>query len=256
MAERPIAPGTPGPHRRLMPGPLVLIVLAAVLAAAVVTARDTLRTEDVRDDARRNAPATPDGPTGGGDGDGRPGTPTSGPSAAGGDPARLPSRRATPDPGELRERRKKSTKPTPSATPAIVRGHTTPAPTPTRRPDRSSGGEPVEYERLRVGDCFDMDRDNPGTPTRRRCDRPHDAEVVARLRLAGALRTDDEVRRRAAELCRAPLRAKAAAQPSGTYWTTYVQYPYRSGYLLGYDTIVCSLAVLSDSGRKLEAPLQ
>ncbi|WP_406864856.1 hypothetical protein ABZO31_32225 [Streptomyces sp. HUAS MG47] len=253
MAERPIAPG---PHRRLMPGPLVLIVLAALVAAAVVAARDTPRTEDVRGDARRSAPATPDGQSGGHGGDERPGTATSDPSAAGGDPSRLPSRRTAPKPGEPRERRKTPAKPTSAAAPTVARGHVTPAPTPPRRRDRPNGGEPVPYEQLGIGACFDVNRNDPGTPIRRRCDAPHDAEAVARLRLVGVYLTDDAIRRRAADLCRAPLRAKAAAQPAGTYWTTYVQYPYHSGYLLGSDTIVCSLAALSESGRKLNAPLQ
>ncbi|WP_418960920.1 hypothetical protein [Streptomyces tritici] len=252
MAERPIAPG---PHRRLMPGPLVLIMVAALVAAAVVAARDTFRAEDVRDDARRSAPTAPDGPTGGTDGAGRHGTPSSGASAAGGDPARLASRQVMPK-GEPRARRKPPAKPTPSATPTAPRGRSAPTPKPSGTPARPSGGEPVPYERLRVGECFDVNRDDPGTPYRRRCASPHDAEAVARLRLSGLFRTDDEIRLRAAELCRAPLRAKAAAQPSGTYWTTYVQYPYRTGYLLGSDTVVCSLAVLSESGGKLHAPLQ
>ncbi|HEY9372151.1 MAG TPA: hypothetical protein VIU94_27505, partial [Streptomyces sp.] len=153
-------------------------------------------------------------------------------------------------------RRAAPTTPPPSPTPTVTR---TPSAAPSaraRKPARPQPGEPVPFERLRVGECFDVDRDAPGTPTRLPCDSPHDAEAVARLRLVGLFLTDDEVRHRAAELCRAPLRVKAAAQPAGTYWTTYVQYPYRNAYLLGSDTIVCSLATLTDSGRKLHAPLQ
>ncbi|MGW5421236.1 hypothetical protein [Streptomyces sp. NPDC003943] len=112
------------------------------------------------------------------------------------------------------------------------------------------------YDALRVGDCFDIDRDAPGTVIRRACDTPHDAQVVARPVLTGSYADDRAVRDAAAALCRAPLRVKAAEQPLGTRWTTFVQYPYRTSYLLGEDRIACSLAAPSDTGRKLTAPLQ
>ncbi|MEU8526396.1 hypothetical protein AB0C77_12490 [Streptomyces sp. NPDC048629] len=248
MAERP---SSSGPHRRLMPGPLVLLVLAALVVAAVAAARDTLRAEDMHDHARRPAPATPGESTD----FRRPGTPSPDLSAAGGDPARLPS----PSPSAAGKAdshpSRHSASPT-ASTPPVTPGPRAERSERPRADGRRAAGEPVAFERLRVGDCFDVDREAPGTAIRRACDRPHDAEVVARLRLAGLLRTDDEVRHRAAELCRPPLRAKAAAQPSGTYWTTYVQYPYHSGYLLGSDTVVCSLADLSDEDGRLTTRLQ
>ncbi|MET9378553.1 hypothetical protein ABZX98_31205 [Streptomyces sp. NPDC002992] len=121
---------------------------------------------------------------------------------------------------------------------------------------------PVPYQRLGPGECFDIDREAPGTVVRRRCGQPHDAQLVAVVRLTGDYRTDRDVRDGAAALCREPLRRKAAEQPYGTRWTTFVQYPYRSGYLLGSDTVACSLAAHTPDGgaggaaRKLTAPLQ
>ncbi|MEU6988471.1 hypothetical protein ABZ946_34490 [Streptomyces sp. NPDC046324] len=116
----------------------------------------------------------------------------------------------------------------------------------------------VGYQRLKPGECFDIDRAEPGTVVRRGCDRPHDAQLVTVVRLVGELRTDREVRDAAAALCREPLHRKAAGQPRGTRWTTFVQYPYRSGYLLGSDTVACSLSAYTRPGttaRPLTAPL-
>ncbi|MET9437073.1 hypothetical protein [Streptomyces sp. NPDC006551] len=140
-----------------------------------------------------------------------------------------------------------------------------PSPTPTssrsardpRRPAPLPSALP--YHRLRAGECFDIDRSAPGTVVRRACDRPHDAQLVTVLRLTGDHLTDQDVRDAAARLCRGPLRRKAAEQPRGTRWTTFVQYPYRTSYLLGSDTVACSLATATgrgtEAGRKLTAPL-
>ncbi|MEU7072202.1 hypothetical protein AB0B30_14135 [Streptomyces narbonensis] len=124
-------------------------------------------------------------------------------------------------------------------------------PTATRPPAR-----PVSFEALRVGDCFDIDRATPGTALRRDCATPHDAELVTRMRLTGTYADDAGVREAATELCRAPLRDKAARQPLGTRWTTFVQYPYRTSYLLGSDTVACSLAARSSTGGKLTGLLR
>ncbi|MCX5395108.1 hypothetical protein [Streptomyces sp. NBC_00094] len=140
---------------------------------------------------------------------------------------------------------------TPSTAPATTRPAASTAPTGTRPPAR-----PVSFEALRVGDCFDIDRDTPGTALRRSCNTPHDAELVARPRLTGSYADDQRVREAATELCRVPLRDKAALQPLGTRWTTFVQYPYRTSYLLGSDTAACSLAARSASGDKLTARLR
>ncbi|MCZ0982666.1 hypothetical protein O1L60_37385 [Streptomyces diastatochromogenes] len=113
------------------------------------------------------------------------------------------------------------------------------APGGRRRPSGTS------FDALRVGDCFDIDRDAPGTALRRACGTPHRAELVARPRLVGTFATDEAVREAATLLCREPLRRKAARQPLGTRWTTFVQYPYRTSHLLGADTVACSLAVTS-----------
>ncbi|MFD3335666.1 hypothetical protein ACFWV1_23865 [Streptomyces sp. NPDC058700] len=141
--------------------------------------------------------------------------------------------------------------------PTPSRGGTTaptPRPTGTVTRDRTPA-RPVSFEALRVGDCFDIDRDAPGTALRRSCDTPHHAELVSRLRLTGVLATDTAVREAAAVLCREPLRRKAALQPLGTRWTTFVQYPYRTSYLLGSATVACSLVAPSATGGKLSRPL-
>ncbi|MFE2561171.1 hypothetical protein ACFXGT_35205 [Streptomyces sp. NPDC059352] len=126
---------------------------------------------------------------------------------------------------------------TASAAPAAP--STVPSTAPPRTP---SPARPVSFEALRVGECFDIDRATPGTALRRACDTPHHAELVARPRLTGTYADDQKVREAATELCRAPLRRKAARQPLGTRWTTFVQYPFRTSYLLGSDTVACSLA--------------
>ncbi|MEU7115421.1 hypothetical protein [Streptomyces sp. NPDC046182] len=116
----------------------------------------------------------------------------------------------------------------------------------------------VGYQHLKPGECFDIERAEPGTVVRRDCDRPHHAQLVTVVRLVGDHRTDREIRDAAAALCREPLHRKAAGQPHGTRWTTFVQYPYRSGYLLGSDTVACSLSAYTRPGataRPLTAPL-
>ncbi|MFE5483908.1 hypothetical protein [Streptomyces sp. NPDC056527] len=126
----------------------------------------------------------------------------------------------------------------------------------------SGARSPVPYERLAPGECFDIDREAPGTVVRRGCEQPHDAQLVVVLRLTGDHGTDRDVRDGAAALCREPLRRKAAEQPYGTRWTTFVQYPYRSSYLLGSDTVACSLAAhtpnsaTGGAARQLTAPLR
>ncbi|MFH8420257.1 hypothetical protein [Streptomyces sp. NPDC018038] len=166
-------------------------------------------------------------------------TPTAGASAA---PTRTAAPRRT---GELRKA---------SATPTRTGG--TPAAPRRTRPATQGGAapRPVSFEALRVGECFDIDRGAPGTAVRRSCDTPHHAELVARLRLTGRHATDTAIREAAALLCRAPLRGKAARQPIGTRWTTFVQYPYRTSYLLGSDAVACSLA--ATGGGTLSRPLQ
>ncbi|MYV69076.1 hypothetical protein GT043_24670, partial [Streptomyces sp. SID2131] len=75
-------------------------------------------------------------------------------------------------------------------------------------------------------------------------------------RLTGRYATDRAVREAATELCREPLRRKAARQPFGTRWTTFVQYPYRTSHLLGSDTVACSLAVPSATGGRISHRLR
>ncbi|WP_432121225.1 hypothetical protein [Streptomyces sp. S1] len=259
-ASRPV----PAARRaRRLGTPLVPLLTAALVATAFLTVRSggendgnpagapsPVATEDTamaaappatggRSPGATGTPGagTSDTPT---PGTTRSGTPAAG-AARGGTPtrtepeARSPRTSTSPAPSRTRD-----TAPTPSGGP---RGE--------RRPERS-----VSFEALRVGDCFDIDRGAPGTAVRRPCDTPHSAELVARPRLAGRYATDRAVREAAAELCREPLRRKAARQPLGTRWTTFVQYPYRTSHLLGSDTVACSLAAPSSSGGRISHRLR
>ncbi|MEU2233819.1 hypothetical protein [Streptomyces vietnamensis] len=173
------------------------------------------------------------------------GTPTR-PSSTGGTPT------GTASAGNPRG----GTAPTPFRSGSTAPAHTAPATgaTPSGPPTGDRLRErPVSFEALSVGDCFDIDRDAPGTVLRRGCDTPHHAELVVRPRLVGTFATDQAVREAATLLCREPLRRKAALQPLGTRWTTFVQYPYRTSHLLGADTVACSLATTSGT---LSHPLQ
>ncbi|MEU2117541.1 hypothetical protein ABZ567_18210 [Streptomyces sp. NPDC016459] len=163
-----------------------------------------------------------------------------------------PTRSAPADPSSRADGSVTGVSPTPSRAGSIA---------PPSRPTATvthdgTPARPVSFEALRVGDCFDIDRDAPGTALRRSCDTPHHAELVSRLRLTGVLATDTAVREAAAVLCREPLRRKAALQPLGTRWTTFVQYPYRTSYLLGSTTVACSLVAPSATGGKLSRPLR
>ncbi|MFI8823582.1 hypothetical protein [Streptomyces sp. NPDC053431] len=251
------------PPRR--PGVVVLPVaaLAAILALSVaVTARGGDGTGDTDARATPSVPAvtgsdTPDGSADGAPGDGASGTRGLQPSAQGENASPLPTDAARRTTRPRTDRGRTDAPSAGSSTAGTARPGTTrpqPRPTATRRAPATYARTP--YDELRVGDCFDIARDAPGTVVRRRCDTPHDAELVARLRLAGDFADDGAVRDAAAALCRGPLRAKAAEQPLGTRWTTFVQYPYRTSYLLGTDTVACSLAVPSNTTRKLTAPLQ
>ncbi|MFF9428004.1 hypothetical protein [Streptomyces sp. NPDC014746] len=235
-------PGPAARRARWWGVPLVPLLTAALVAGAFLTARG--------------------GQEGAGLADGRPGgdpvgvpspvvtsstgsaTPTAAPAdtPTASTPSHAATTGATPTrtaSGHRSGRPRESTSPTPR------RSKTTPSA--TTSPSGRPAGErrrvlPVSFEALRVGECFDIDRDAPGTALRRRCDTPHRAELVARLRLTGTFATDQAVREAATVLCREPLRRKATRQPLGTRWTTFVQYPYRSSHLLGAHTVACSLA--------------
>ncbi|MFF8840167.1 hypothetical protein [Streptomyces sp. NPDC015130] len=271
-SERPTAPAwsrvvrlgaaRPGPaarHARWFGVPLVPLFLAAVVVGGVMTVGGGDEFEGGADgggpvagpspvvtaDEDAAAPATPSrgAPTSG--------TPSSGPPATRGPVADTPTHTA---PGRRHGPQESSTSPESSRT-ASTAPTTEPSP-PTAPPSTRSPARPVSFEALRVGDCFDIDRATPGTALRRDCDTPHDAELVTRPRLTGTYADDAEVRAAATELCRAPLRDKAARQPLGTRWTTFVQYPYRNSYLLGSDTVACSLAAPSATGGKLTGLLR
>ncbi|MFE7414562.1 hypothetical protein [Streptomyces laurentii] len=279
---------TPSRHARPSgrPGVVALPVAAALAAVLVLFVTLTAR-GGTADDARRAAPPVPsatrdpygnpygtpspddgrDTPGGHGTDGGRgaldqTAAPRPGSTSAG------PSARRSAAPGESPSPRTPRTRPGPGDTPQAPASKAAPtAPAKTSgarrtaasatRPARPKGqARPAPYDVLRVGDCFDIDRAAPGTVVRRACDTPHDAQAVARMPLRGRYADDAAVREAAAGLCRAPLRAEAAEQPVGTRWATFVQYPYRTSYLLGADRIVCSLAVPSGSGRKITAPLR
>ncbi|MFF8375577.1 hypothetical protein ACF07V_05455 [Streptomyces sp. NPDC015661] len=226
-STRFVRPGAPRPgpearRARWFGVPLVPLVTAALVAGAFLTARG--------------------GAEGGALADGRPG----------GAPAGAPSPAVTggtglPAPATGGERGDTPTRTEPvDRTPADPSRSASTAPVPSGRPSGERLPErPVSFEALRVGDCFDIDRDAPGTALRRGCDTPHHAELVARPRLVGTFATDQAVREAATALCREPLRRKAARQPLGTRWTTFAQYPYLTSHLLGADTVACSLAAVS-----------
>ncbi|MEU8523821.1 hypothetical protein [Streptomyces sp. NBC_01216] len=199
--------------------PLVTLLAVALWAAALLAGGDEPGDRGAGDAARRGSPEN------------------AGTTQAGGRRPAAQGGLATGDP---------SGEPSPAPSPSHTRPHLTASASPrtSRRPSTTpSTPSAVPFHRLTAGECFDIDRSAPGTVTRRACDRPHDAQAVALLRLTGDFASDRDVRDGAARLCREPLRRKAAAQPRGTRWTTFVQYPFRTSYLLGADTVACSLAV-------------
>ncbi|MFD9248064.1 hypothetical protein ACFV0D_40355, partial [Streptomyces sp. NPDC059556] len=258
-------PGPAARGARRFGVPLVPLLVAGLVATAFVASRggteQSLSTGEraggdqagapspvVSDEGR--AEATPPG------GGGPTGTPTGDTGTTGVRSADTPSAALTSDATPTRTASPhRTTGPgqTASATPSRT-GGTTATPRPTRPATGGAGApRPVSFDALRVGDCFDIDRGAPGTALRRACDTPHHAELVARLRLTGLHATDTAIREAATLLCREPLRRKAARQPLGTRWTTFVQYPYRTSYLLGSDAIACSLAA-NTSGEGATPP--
>ncbi|RSS36079.1 hypothetical protein [Streptomyces sp. WAC08241] len=269
--ERPRRSRRPAARRAFRFGtPLLPLLTAALVATAFLTVREGGENDGnpmgapspvaTGDAASPPLPPPTDGPAPGASGVGTTGTPTPGTTRDGA------AEDDTPVPGPRRDGTPAATAArgaTPTRTEAEGRpphASTSPAPSPTRsaapapsggRKDGRRPGRPVSFEALRVGDCFDIDRDAPGTAVRRPCDAPHSAELVARPRLTGRYATDRAVREAATELCREPLRRKAARQPFGTRWTTFVQYPYRTSHLLGSDTVACSLVVPSTIGGRI-----
>ncbi|GEB55984.1 hypothetical protein GCM10017674_52510 [Streptomyces gardneri] len=257
-------PGPAARHARWLGVPLVPLFLAALVVGGVMAVGGGDEFEGPADGRSGGGPVagpspvvtTTDGavvePSTPGAGTPSTGTPSTGAPATRGPVTDTPTHTAPglrPDPQSSSASPQSSR--TASTAPAATGSSPTTAPTSTRPP-----AKPVSFEALRVGDCFDIDRATPGTALRRDCDTPHDAELVTRLRLTGTYADDQLVREAATELCRAPLRDKAARQPLGTRWTTFVQYPYRTSYLLGSDAVACSLAAPSATGRKLTGLLR
>ncbi|MFE5831161.1 hypothetical protein ACFQ67_16630 [Streptomyces sp. NPDC056488] len=237
--------------------PLVPLLTAAVVATAFLSVRggeddgnptsapSPVVTEEAGPDT---APPATGSPSPGASGAGSTDTPEQPDTTHDGAPTTAATRGGTPTrtgPGDRTPRTGAS--PVPSRTGSTPSASTAPTPSGTPKGERRSG-RPVSFEALRVGDCFDIDRAAPGTVVRRPCDTPHSAELVSRPRLTGRYATDRAVREAATELCREPLRRKAARQPLGTRWTTFVQYPYRTSHLLGSDTAACSLVAPSAGG--------
>ncbi|MEF9880980.1 hypothetical protein [Streptomyces sp. P9-A4] len=266
-------PGPAARRARRFGVPLVPLLVATLVATAFLAARggagQQLTAEGrqggdppvVTDDGRSAVTPTADARTDGGRTDGASATgtrtsdtptsdtPPSGPTPPGLPPSGTPSGSG---PSDRPARTGGSASPTPSRATNHSPGHT---PSPSSHPtgDRRVG-RIVSFEALRVGDCFDIDRAAPGRALRRACDTPHNAELVARPRLTGRFASDLAVREAATLLCREPLRRKAARQPLGTRWTTFVQYPFRTSYLLGSESVACSLA--APSGGTLSRRLQ
>ncbi|MEU1227948.1 hypothetical protein [Streptomyces sp. NPDC005828] len=240
-------PGPEARRARWFGVPLLPLLTAALVAGAFLTVRSGAEGGGIADGRPGGDPVGVPGPVvTGGTG------PTAGPSdtPSAGTSTNSPATGGTPTPTAPEDRSGRpqgstSAEPPRSGAPAPANGTPSTGATPSGRPTGAPARErSVSYEALRVGDCFDIDRDAPGTALRRRCDTPHHAELVARPRLVGSFATDRAVRDAATLLCREPLRLKAARQPLGTRWTTFVQYPYLTSHLLGADTVACSLAVL------------
>lgn len=253
-------PGPAARRARWFGVPLVPLLTAALVSGAFLTAGGGAEGGGLADGRPGGDPADVPFPVVTGDtgsaalppttGAGSADTPSAGTST---DTAATGGTSTRPEPGDGARHARGSASAAPSRSGSSAPGATgaasgapsagaTPTPTRDRLPER-----PVSFEALRVGDCFDIDRDAPGTALRRACDTPHHAEVVARPRLIGTFATDEAIREAATVLCREPLRLKAAGQPLGTRWTTFVQYPYRTSHLLGADTVACSLAATAGS---------
>lgn len=245
--------------------PLVPLLTAALVATVFLSVRDDGGNDGTTTGAPSSTvtgaagpdttPSATGGPAPDTPGAGTTDTPEPG-TTGDGAPTTAPARDGTPTrTGSEGRTSRTSTPPAPSRAGNIAPAQTAPAPSGRpkgeRRPER-----PVSFEVLRVGDCFDIDRDAPGTAVRRPCDTPHSAELVARPRLTGRYATDRAVKEAAAALCREPLRRKAARQPLGTRWTTFVQYPYRTSHLLGSDTVACSLVAPSTAGGRISHRLR
>ncbi|MFD0071358.1 hypothetical protein ACFVIY_02825 [Streptomyces sp. NPDC127166] len=238
-------PGPEARRARWFGVPLLPLLTAALVAGAFLTARSGAEGGGLADGRPGGGPVGAPAPvvTGGtGSTAGTADTPSTG------TPSNRPATggtRTAPEDRSGRPRGSTSAEPPRSGATAPAHGTSPTGATPSGRPtDAPARERSVSYEALRVGDCFDIDRDAPGTALRRHCDTPHHAELVARPRLVGSFATDRAVRDAATLLCREPLRLKAARQPLGTRWTTFVQYPYLTSHLLGADTVACSLAVL------------
>lgn len=265
--ESPRRDRRPAPRRAGRFGtPLVPLLTAALVATAFLSVRDDGGNDGTPTDAPPSAVTEAVGPDAAPPTTGDPAPGASGRAGAAdmpapgttgdGAPTTAGTRGGTPtrtEPGERVPRT--STSPTPPRTGNTASTGTAPAPSGSPKGERRTE-RPVSFEALRVGDCFDIDRDAPGTAVRRPCDTPHSAELVARPRLTGRYATDRAVKEAAAELCREPLRRKAARQPLGTRWTTFVQYPYRTSHLLGSDTVACSLAAPSAVGGRISHRLR
>ncbi|MFI1716857.1 hypothetical protein [Streptomyces litmocidini] len=241
-------PGPAARRARWFGVPLVPLLTAGLVAGAFLTARGGTAGGGLADGPPGGNPDGAPSPVVTGEAEPAFPAPATGAGAAdapsAGTPANPTTTRATPRrtaAGDRAGQQQSGASPSPSRSRSTAPATGT---TPSGRPTGAPAPErAVSYEALRVGDCFDIDRDAPGTALRRHCDTPHQGELVVRLRLAGTFVTDEAVREAATALCRQPLRRKAARQPLGTRWTTFVQYPYRTSFLLGEDTVACSLAV-------------
>lgn len=122
---------------------------------------------------------------------------------------------------------------------------------------------PVPYARLDTGDCID----HPGlsgsvTETERRaCGEPHDAEVIARQKLTGKFRSEQQLRRHALAVCEPHTEKRLARVPQdGRRYQTYAVHPSLDTYRQHNGVVVnCTLTLAEDrrgpADPKLTAPL-
>ncbi|MFH8371343.1 hypothetical protein [Streptomyces sp. NPDC018031] len=132
-------------------------------------------------------------------------------------------------------------------------------PEPSSSASATGPSDVVPYVVLKPGQCFD----HPGLDSSvsrvevRSCDGPHDGEIIANETLTGTFDTEEEIRTKALELCRADAAKRLdGASPDRTYYY-YALYPARDTYTYqGRDQVSCSLTLSAEpDGPKLSEPL-
>lgn len=132
-----------------------------------------------------------------------------------------------------------------------------------KAPAPVGAASPVPYARLSDGECFDhpgLSGDVTGTE-RRACGEPHDAEVIARKKLTGMFRSEQQLRRHASAVCEPHTGKRLARVPQdGRRYRTYAVHPSLDTYRQHSGVVVNCAVTLAEDRRgpadpKLTAPL-